>query len=201
MAIGKISMRVLGAWLAVHRGWEDGGNCQGQRILNFNLRRLISSELVIYLGALSTKSSLTTGHKYLHKHNTAACFPIPFLLFLLLSPISSIHPLNTVRAQRSYRYGFKGNIILAVISCSVAWQPIHVYVCAGTCTWKHAEEDMAKVSRYLCATSLGLLFVCSLNSLTSEAALARDSAVRHSRSVNGLVPRSSEKGGLISPPQ
>lgn len=32
MAIGKISMRVLaGAWLAVRRGWEDVGNCQGQK--------------------------------------------------------------------------------------------------------------------------------------------------------------------------
>lgn len=43
-----------------------------------------------------------------------------------------------------------------MISCSVAWQPMHVYVCAGACTWKHTEKEMAEVSCYLCATSLGL---------------------------------------------
>lgn len=34
---------------------------------------------------------------------------------------------------------------------------------------------MAKESRYHCATSLGLFFLCSLNSLASEAALGRAS--------------------------
>lgn len=78
--MGKISMRVLGAWQCT--GLEDVGNCQEKRILNFNLRALIRTELVIYLGILSTKSSLTTGHKYIHKHNPPACLTHCISLYL-----------------------------------------------------------------------------------------------------------------------
>lgn len=67
--MGKISMQVQQC-----AGLEDEGNCWKQRILNFNLRPPISSELVIYLGALATKLSLTTGHEYIHKNN-ALQFP------------------------------------------------------------------------------------------------------------------------------
>lgn len=59
-------------------GLEDVRNFWEQKILNFNLGTLIRTELLIYLCILSTKSSLTTGHKYIVKHNTPACFTIPF---------------------------------------------------------------------------------------------------------------------------
>lgn len=79
--MGKISMQVQQC-----AGLEDEGNCWKQRILNFNLRPPISSELVIYLGALATKLSLTTGHEYIHKNNAPACFRVPFCLYLQSKP-------------------------------------------------------------------------------------------------------------------
>lgn len=75
--MGEISMQVQQS-----AGLEDEGNCWKQRILNFNLRPPISSELVIYLGALATKLSLTTGHEYIHKHSAPASFTVPFCSYL-----------------------------------------------------------------------------------------------------------------------
>ena len=79
-----------------HTQLEDVGNCWEGRILNFNLRTLISPELVIYLGMLSTKSSLTTGHKYIYKQPSCLFYSSVFLMSSIRTPGWILHVLTQV---------------------------------------------------------------------------------------------------------